>query len=264
LKILFVGDIFGRPGRKVASEFIPKIRERENVDFCIANGENVAGGYGITENCLRKLFSYGVDVVTSGNHVWDRPDADQVLSGYPRLLRPANYPPGVAGNGNYIVELDDGSRVGVINLQGRIFMPPIDCPFRVADRIIEQWRNETDCIIVDFHAEATSEKIALGWFLDGRVSAVLGTHTHVMTADERILPGGTAFISDVGMTGPHKSIIGVRVDQSLSRIIKQVPSRFTPATQWLTFSAVLVEIDDSTGKALSIKRIVETKDEPAE
>ena len=257
MRILFVGDIFGRPGRMVASSFIPKIVRERNVDFCIANGENTAGGFGITGNCVKKLFSYGIDVITTGNHVWDRQETEMLLVENSRLLRPANYPPGVSGNGDIIVETDNGLKVGVINLQGRIFMPPIDCPFRVADRILDYFREETNIVIVDFHAEATSEKIALGWYLDGRVSAVLGSHTHVMTADEKILPGGTAFISDAGMTGPHNSIIGVRIDQSLKRLIKQIPSRFSPAGEGLMFSAVLVEVDDSTGKALSIERIFE-------
>jgi len=261
VRILFVGDIFGRPGRTIASEFIPKVRRELDIDMCIVNGENSAGGYGITDNCIRKLKSYGTDVITTGNHVWDRPESDTLLDDNPWLLRPANYPPGVAGRGDTVFELDGGMKVGVVNLQGRIFMPPIDCPFRVADSIVERLREETNIIVVDFHAEATSEKMAIGWYLDGRVSAVLGTHTHVMTADEKILPKGTAFITDAGMTGPHKSIIGVRVDQSLKRIINQVPSRFSPASEDLVFSAVFLEIDESSGKALTIKRIVKRKDE---
>lgn len=257
MKILFVGDIFGRPGRMVASTYIQKIKHEHSVDICIANGENIAGGFGITENCLRKLLSYGVDVITTGNHVWDRQETDTLLTENPQLLRPANYPPGIAGNGDIVFETGRGEKVAVLNLQGRIFMPPIDCPFRVADRILDRLRDETPVIIIDFHAEATSEKMALGWYLDGRVSAVLGTHTHVMTADEKILPGGTAFITDVGMTGPHKSIIGVKIDQSLRRIIRQIPTRFTPSEEGLMFSGVLLEIDHITGKAISIERIIE-------
>jgi len=255
VRILFVGDIFGRPGRMVASKYIPETIQERNIDLCIANGENTAGGYGITENCVKKLYSYGVDVITSGNHIWDRNEAEMLLNANPRLLRPANYPPGLSGNGDYVAEARNGVLVGVINLQGRIFMPPIDCPFRAADQIVDRLRSDTNIIVVDFHAEATSEKIALGWYLDGRVSAVFGTHTHVMTADEKILPEGTAFISDVGMTGPHKSIIGVRIDQSLRRIIRQVSTRFSPASEWLMFSAVIVEIDDTSGRAISIERI---------
>ncbi len=256
MKVLFVGDIFGKPGKTVASSFIPKMLRDDRADFCIANGENIAGGFGITENNLRKLFSYGVDVVTTGNHVWDRQEAETLLMDNDNLLRPANYPPGVAGNGDTVVETR-GLKIGVINLQGRIFMPPIDCPFRTAERIVERMTQETPIIFVDIHAEATSEKMALAWYLNGKVTAVLGTHTHVMTADERVLSGGTAFISDVGMTGPHDSIIGVRVDQSLRRIVRQLPTRFSPAEDNLMFSAVIVELDESTGRALSIERIFE-------
>ena len=261
MKILFVGDIFGRPGRQVASISIPKIIRERTIDLCIANGENAAGGFGLTENSSKKLFSYGIDVITTGNHVWDRKEIDMIFESTPRVLRPANYPPGVLGYGDIVVETKDSVKVGVVNLQGRIFMPPIDCPFRVADRILEHIQAETPVIIVDFHAEATSEKMALGRYLDGRVSAVLGTHTHVMTADEKILPDGTAFITDVGMTGPHDSVIGVEVEQSLKRIIRQVPVRFSPASKGLMFSAVVLEVDDFSGKALSIERIFEKKDE---
>ncbi len=262
MKILFVGDIFGRPGRIVASSCVPALVQERAIDFVIVNGENTAGGFGVTENCVRKLFAYGIDVITSGNHIWDRSEAEMLLNENQCLLRPANYPPGAPGNGDIIAEAANGVSVGVINLQGRIFMPPIDCPFRAADRILERMRTETQVIIVDFHAEATSEKIALGWYLDGRVSAVLGTHTHVTTADERVLPEGTAYITDVGMTGPHKSIIGVKVEQSIKRITSQRPVRFSPATEWLMFSAVLIDIDDSTGKARSIERIsIETQGE---
>jgi len=260
MRVLFVGDIFGKPGRSVASSLIPSMIRGKGMDFCIANGENLAGGFGITESCMNKLFSYGVDVITTGNHVWDRQEAENLLNDNSRLLRPANYPNGVSGNGDTVAEAAGGGKVGVINLQGRIFMPPIDCPFRTVERIIDRMKRETPVIFVDFHAEATSEKMALGWFLNGKVTAVLGTHTHVMTADERVLSGGTAFISDVGMTGPHDSIIGVRIDQSLRRIIKQIPTRFSPAEERLMFSAVVVEVDESTGRALSIERIFEHYD----
>ncbi len=257
MRILFIGDIFGHPGRTVASEYIPRIRGERGVDFCIANGENSAGGFGITENGVRKLYSYGIDVVTSGNHVWDRQETAELLASEPALLRPANYPPGLPGMGSWVGETTSGVKVGVINLQGRIFMPPIDCPFRTADRLVDDLRRETPVIFVDIHAEATSEKAALAWYLDGRVSAVIGTHTHVQTADERILPKGTAFITDAGMTGPHDSIIGVRADQSIRRIITQIPVRFAPATDNLKVNAVLVEVDETTGRALAIERIVE-------
>jgi len=261
MRLLFVGDIFGQPGRMVASEAIPRYIRQKKVDVCVVNGENAAGGFGLTHNIAGKIFSYGVDVITSGNHIWDRKETESLLITNEQVLRPANYPEGVVGSGDVIIEVGDGRRVGVINLQGRIFMPPLDCPFKTAERIVKRMRSKTPIIMVDIHAEATSEKMALGWFLDGKVSAVLGTHTHVMTADERILPGGTAFISDVGMTGPHDSIIGVNVDQSLKRVMKQIPVRFSPAEGGLRFSAVLIDIDDDTGKATSIKRIFERIDE---
>ena len=246
----------------VASKVIPRIIEEHKVDLCIANGENAAGGFGLTDNIAQRIFRFGVDVITSGNHIWDRQEAYQLLEKEAtRILRPANYPPMVPGRGYTVVEARSGNRVGVINLQGRIFMPPIDCPFRTADDIIDRLRLKTKVIIIDFHAEATSEKIALGWYLDGKVSAVVGTHTHVMTADEQILPKGTAFITDVGMTGPHESIIGVKVEQSLQRIIKQVPQRFTPSESGLKFSAVLIEVNHKTGGALSIERILENVEE---
>ena len=260
MKILFVGDIYGRPGKKVASKFIPRYLEEKGVDFCIANGENAAGGFGLTSNIARKYFSFGIDVITSGNHIWDLKETQSILSESDNILRPANYPQGVPGKG-YTVLRKNGMSIGVLNLIGRIFMQPVDCPFSVADEIVASLNIQTNIIIVDFHAEASSEKMALGWYLDGRVSAVLGTHTHVMTADERILPEGTAYISDVGMTGPHDSIIGVRIEQSLARLIKQMPVRFSPAENGLKFSAVLLEIEDSSGRALSIERIFESDDE---
>ena len=259
MKILFVGDVYGRPGKKVASKFIPKIITEKNIDFCIVNGENAAGGFGLTENSAHKLFSYGVDVITSGNHIWDLKETKTLLSESDHILRPANYPRNVPGKG-YILIKKDGLIIGVLNLIGRIFMQPVDCPFSIGDDIVNSLNKETNTIIVDFHAEATSEKMALGWYLDGRVSAVIGTHTHVMTADERILPQGTAFISDVGMTGPHDSIIGVKIEQSLEKIMTHLPVRFSPAEGGLKFSAVLLEIDDLTGNALSIERIFESDD----
>ncbi len=262
MKILFVGDVFGKPGKRAASQFIPKIRVEHGIDFCIANGENAAGGFGLTDNIAKKMLAYGIDVITSGNHIWDRQEASRLLEEESsRILRPANYPPKVPGVGYTVRETNNGVKVGVVNLQGRIFMPPIDCPFRTADDIINRIRPQVKVIIVDIHAEATSEKMALGWYLDGRVSAVLGTHTHVMTADERILPKGTAYISDVGMTGPYDSVIGVKFEQSLSKIMNQIPIRFTPAEKGVMFSAVIVEINERTGGALYIERISENGDE---
>jgi metallophosphoesterase (TIGR00282 family) len=262
VKLLFVGDIFGKPGKRVASQWIPRYINEAGVDFVVANGENAAGGFGLTENIAQRIFAYGINVITSGNHIWDRQEAYQLLvDDITRVLRPANYPPQVPGCGFTVLPSRSGIPVGVINLQGRIFMPPIDCPFRSVDAAIERIRSRTRIILVDFHAEATSEKVALGWYLDGKVSAVVGTHTHIMTADERILPRGTAYITDAGMTGPYDSIIGVRIEQSLQRILRQVPVRFTPAETGLKFCAVLIDIDEETGKATSIKRIVEEGDE---
>jgi 2',3'-cyclic-nucleotide 2'-phosphodiesterase len=260
VKILFVGDIFGRPGRQVASVWIPKIRQKRDIDLCIVNGENAAGGFGLTEGVVGKLFSYGVDAITTGNHIWDRPDAGKLLASSTRIVRPANYHPDVPGIGYTIVRTGNNIPVGIINLQGRVFMAPIDCPFRIADKVVEILRADTSVIIVDFHAEATSEKMALGWYLNGRVSAVIGTHTHVMTADEKILFGGTAYITDSGMTGPHKSVIGVIIEQSLEKLIKQIPKRFSPAEEGLRFSGVVIEVDETSGRALSIERIFEEYD----
>ena len=261
VKILFVGDLFAKPGKYLASQFIPRLIEERGIDFCIVNGENAAGGYGLTQNIATKIFSYGVDVITTGNHIWDRNDADELLENESeRILRPANYPPSVAGHGATVVQSRKGLKVGVMNLQGRIFMKPIDCPFRSADANLDWMRKQTRVVIVDFHAEATAEKLGLGWYLDGKVSAVLGTHTHIMTADERILPKGTAYITDVGMTGPYDSIIGMRVGPSLHRIRFQTPCRFSPAETGLKFAAVILEVNEKTGGALSIERILEDGD----
>lgn len=258
MKILFVGDIFGQPGKYAASKYIPEFIRDMGVDLCVANGENAAGGFGLTDNIAGKFFSYGVDVITSGNHIFDRQEIHDVLLSSHTILRPANYPKGVPGRGYTFVKARNGMKVGVINLQGRIFMQPIDSPFSVADDILERMMSETRIILVDFHAEATSEKAALAYYLDGRVTGVVGTHTHVQTADERILPRGTAFITDVGMTGPHDSIIGVRIEQSMQRIIKQLPTRFSPSETGIKFAAVLIQVNDSTGKALAIERIFES------
>jgi metallophosphoesterase (TIGR00282 family) len=249
--------VFGQPGKHAASRFIPQYLQDWDIDLCIVNGENAAGGFGLTDNIAHKIFSYGAHVITSGNHIFDRQEIHQVLDKSTTILRPANYPRSVPGRGYTIVRARNGMKVGVVNLQGRIFMQPIDSPFSVADEILERLAGETRIIIVDFHAEATSEKMALAYYLDGRVSAVLGTHTHVQTADEKILPKGTAYMTDVGMTGPHDSIIGVKIEQSLQRIMKQMPTRFSPAEGGIKFAAAIVELNDSTGKALSIERVLE-------
>jgi len=253
IRILFVGDIIGRPGRRVLRKFFPGLKKRFAPDMIIANGENAAGGIGITEKIAQELFSH-VDVITSGNHIWDKKEALDYLSRERYLLRPANYPQDNPGKGSCVWTEKDDFKIGVINLQGRVFMEPIDCPFRAADREIEALRKITPVILVDFHAEATSEKQALGWYLDGRVSAVLGTHTHVPTADTRILPGGTAYMSDVGMVGGYDSVIGIRRDQAVMRFLSSRPQRFEPARERGACSTVCITIDPRNGRALDIQR----------
>lgn len=262
LGFLFIGDIIGRPGREALKKCLPPLVDKYRPAFVVANAENAAGGVGITPEVGAELLEL-VDVLTSGNHVWDKKEAIPYLEREPRLLRPANYPPLNPGRGSYVLEGADGRRVAVLNLQGRVFMEPLDCPFRTADEEIRRLRDLTPLIVVDFHAEATSEKQALGWHLDGRVSAVIGTHTHVPTADERILPQGTAFLSDVGMVGGHPSVIGIRPDQAVARFLTARPQRFEPEKGGLFFSAVHVELDADSGRALSIRRetIVEQADE---
>jgi metallophosphoesterase (TIGR00282 family) len=253
--VLLVGDIVGHPGRRALGAFLPGLVEKHKPTLIVANGENAAGGSGITEEIGRELFLH-VDVLTSGNHIWDKKEALPYLGREPRLLRPANYPPGTPGSGAYLFQDPRGFRVGVLSLQGRVFMEPIDCPFRRADEEVAALRAATPVIVVDFHAEATSEKQAMGWHLDGRVSLVAGTHTHVPTADERILPGGTAFITDVGMAGGRNAVIGIQREQALQRFLTARPVRFEPARDGLFLSAVAVEIDVATGRALSITREV--------
>lgn len=260
LGFLFLGDVIGRPGRRAMRKHLPQLIEKYSPAFIVANAENAAGGVGITEEVGRELFSM-VDVLTSGNHIWDKKEALVYLEKEPRLLRPANYPFPNPGQSSYVIENRDGWKAAVLNLQGRVFMEPLDCPFRVADEQVSRLRELTPVIVVDFHAEATSEKQAMGWHLDGKVSAVIGTHTHVPTADERILPRGTAYISDVGMVGAANSVIGIRADQAVSRFVTARPQRFEPAKDGIFFSAVFVEVEASTGKALAIRRevIVEEK-----
>lgn len=256
MKILFVGDIVGRSGRHALAELLPGIVESRGVDFTIVNCENAAGGIGITPKTGQELLDLGVDVLTSGNHVWDKREAFDFLGSCERVLRPANYPPGVAGRGAGVFESKGGPSVGVVNLQGRVFMQDIDCPFRVGSELLMELREETRVLIVDIHAEATSEKLALGWYLSGQASAVLGTHTHVQTADERILEKHTAYITDVGMTGPFDSVIGIKKELSIARFVTQVPQRFEAAAGPAILNAVLMDIDEETGVAASIERIV--------
>ena len=251
--VLFIGDVIGRPGRNALKAFLPGLREKYAPAFVVINAENAAGGVGVTDEFVRDLLGLA-DVLTSGNHVWDKKEALEILGREPRLLRPANYPPMNPGKGWIVAKDGAGRKLGVLNLQGRVFMDPIDCPFRTADAAVEAMRAETKAILVDLHAEATSEKQAMGWYLDGRVSAVVGTHTHVPTADERILPGGTAYITDVGMAGSEKSVIGIGREEAILRFVTGRPHRFEPAKDNLVLSAVYVEIDGATGRALSITR----------
>lgn len=255
MKVLFIGDIVGKTGRKALKAGIPKIGEMVKIDLVIANVENAAGGFGITEDVGEEIFSSGVNVLTSGNHIWDKKEAVTYITKEERLLRPANYPEGAPGHGSLIVNTRNGDRVAVLNISGRIFMGQMDCPFQIARREITRLKTETNIIIVDFHGEATSEKAAFGYLFDGEVSAVIGTHTHVQTADEKILPKGTAFISDVGMTGPLDSIIGIKKEQIIGKFLTQVPVRFEIAGGPTIFSAVLIEIDSKTGHATEIQRL---------
>ncbi len=254
MKILFIGDIVAKNGRTAVKALLPAVVSRYKIDCVIANGENAAAGFGITEPVAEEIFSMGVHVITSGNHIWDKKEALHYLAKENRVLRPLNYPPGVPGYGSIISSIR-GTKVAVVNLSGRVFMSPMDCPFRTGMAEIERLRLETNCIIVDFHAEATSEKIAFGYFVDGKVSAVLGTHTHVQTADEKILPGGTAYITDAGMTGPAESVIGIEKEQIVERFLLQMPRRFETATGTALFCAVAIEIDEKTGRALAIQRL---------
>jgi len=255
MRILFVGDIFGKPGREIARRAIPALVVRDSLDFVIANVENSASGFGVTGDIADAILGYGVDVMTTGNHVWDKKEVLDYIPRQAKLLRPGNFPPGTPGRGSYVGRTRTGEPVGVLNLMGRIFMSPLDDPFALALKEIEQLRAKARVIFVDFHAEATSEKKAMGWHLDGRVTAVAGTHTHVQTADERVLPKGTAYITDAGMTGPHDSIIGVTVDAALSRFVSGMPSKFEAASGGARLNAVIVTADPATGKATAIERV---------
>jgi len=257
--VLFLGDVVGRTGRRAMDKFLPGLVKKHAPSLVIANGENAAGGSGITEDIGKELFLQ-VDVLTSGNHIWDKKEALPYLGREPRLLRPANYPAVNPGRFSYVFQRSDGVRAAVLNLQGRVFMEPLDCPFRRADEEVAALAATTPIIIVDIHAEATSEKQALGWYLDGRVSAVVGTHTHVPTADERILPKGTAYITDVGMVGGRNAVIGISREQALQRFLTSRPQRFEPSRDGLFLSCVFIDIDPATGRALSIKREVLAED----
>lgn len=254
MRILFIGDIVGKPGRETVARMLPGLKEELSPDFVVANGENAAGGIGITKETAIEILQAGVNVVTLGNHVWAKPDIYPYLDEEPRLIKPANYPAG-PGRGWAVYPTDAGESIGVINLCGRVFMDHLENPFRTADAILGTLAGETNVILVDFHAEATSEKAAFAWYLDGRVGAVVGTHTHVQTADERILPGGTAYITDVGMTGPVDSVIGVKKELIISRFLTQMPNKFEVAEGELLLSAVVVDVDTVSGKAVGIERL---------
>jgi len=264
MRILFIGDIVGRPGRQLVKAGLAAIVSRHEVDFVVANAENAAAGFGITREIGDELLDFGVDVMTSGNHIWDKREALDYIGAEPRLLRPANYPAGAPGNGSYVGRSRSGVSVGVVNVMGRVFMLNIDDPFAVVLKEIEAVRQRARIVFVDFHAEATSEKVAMGWHLDGRATAMVGTHTHVQTADERVLPKGTAYLTDVGMTGPHDSIIGVEIAPALGRFLTGMPSRFETATANPRLNAVLIDADEQTGLATDIERLSYSQDELTE
>lgn len=254
MKILFVGDIVGRGGRRALQQHLADVQEKHGIDFTIVNVENSAGGFGVSAPIAESVLKMGANVMTSGNHIWDQKEVYPYLDHQPRLLRPGNYPPGVPGHGVWVGESPSGVPMAVINLQGRVFMQSIDCPFRMIEQEIHTLDPSVKTILVDFHAEATAEKMAFGWHVDGRVSAVIGTHTHIPTADVRILPGGTAYVTDVGMTGSYNSVIGMRVEESVSRFVKGIGKRFQPEVHDARFSSVILDINESTGKARHIER----------
>jgi 2',3'-cyclic-nucleotide 2'-phosphodiesterase len=255
MKVLCIGDIMGEPGRRAVARAVPRLVAQRQVDVVIGNGENVAGGFGITPELAEELFDTGLSVITTGNHAWDKKEVLDYFPRQPRLLRPANYPPGVPGNGSVVVESAGGERLAVLQLMGRAYMPTIDCPFQVAKREVSRLKRETLAVIVDMHAEATSEKMAMGHYLDGEVTAVVGTHTHVQTADDQILPKGTAYVTDIGMTGPLHSVIGVKKELAIEKFLTGMPRRFEVASGPSVFCAVLLELDARFGKAIALERI---------
>lgn len=264
MKLLFIGDIVGSPGRNAVKILLPKLRAQQALDFVIANGENSAGGSGITSKTAAEIFSAGVDVITSGDHLWDQKEVTELLANEPRFLRPLNYPAEVPGRGFGVFEISGQTftipapvRIGVLNAQGRTFMPPLENPFFAAADAVKKMREFTNIIFVDFHAEATSEKIAFARMLDGQVSAVVGTHTHVQTADEQIFPGGTAYLSDAGFTGPHESVLGREIEPVIKRFLSGMPQRFEVAKDRVILHGTLIEIDESNGKAVNIQRVAE-------
>jgi len=255
MNILVIGDIFGKPGKIAVHHGLPQLIETYEPDFIIANAENIAGGFGVTENLCSKLLHYGVNVITTGNHIWDRQETDKFLNKEPNIIRPINFPPGTPGKGSIIATASNGALVGVINAQGRVYMRAIDCPFRVTLEEVEKMREKTPIIIVDFHAEATSEKVAMAHYLDGRVTAVLGTHTHIQTNDFRVLPGGTAAVTDIGMTGPHDSIIGVKPELAIEFLLSGRNVKFSPADGDVRIQGAFLKVDPLSGVAEEIEPI---------
>jgi len=265
VKLLFIGDIVGQPGRRAVTELLPRLRDQHALDFIIANGENSAGGSGITPKTAAEIFSAGVDVITSGDHLWDQKEVMELLAGEKRFLRPLNYPADVPGRGSGVFEVQSPRfkvkgplSVAVLNVQGRTFMqPPLDNPFPLAAEAVKHLREQTKIVFVDFHAQATSEKIALARFLEGQVSAVVGTHTHVQTADEQIFPGGTAYLSDAGFTGPHDSVLGREIEPVIKKFLTAMPQRFEVAKNRVLLQGAVIEIDEVSGRSLSIQRVSE-------
>ena len=255
MKVIIIGDVVGKPGRKVLVGTLKRLKEEHEAEFVIANVENAAEGAGVVPKVGDEILSAGVDVMTSGNHIYDKKEVIQYIENQPRLLRPANYAPDAPGRGLWLGSTASGTQVAVINIQGRIFMPPTDCPFRTADRLLAEIGNRASIVIVDHHAEATSEKLAMGRYLDGRVSVVVGTHTHVQTADEQILPGGTGYITDLGMTGPYDSVIGVQSHLVITRFVRGLPIRYQTASENPQLHGVVAEIDEPTGTAVSLVRL---------
>jgi 2',3'-cyclic-nucleotide 2'-phosphodiesterase len=257
VKILFIGDIVGEPGRRAVKQLVPVLRERHGLHVVVANAENCAGGSGVTVRTTDEIFSGGVDVITSGDHLWDQKEVNTLLDKEPRFLRPLNYPPDVPGQGSHVYRIGNLPPFGVMNLQGRVFMPDLENPFLAAQAEMLKLREQAKIIVVDLHAEATSEKIAMGRMLDGQISALFGTHTHVQTADEQIFPGGTAFLTDAGFTGPHESVLGREIEPVLKRFLTKTPQRFEVAKKRILLQGAIVEVDDATGKALKIERVSE-------